>query len=210
MTLLTKLFNYVLLATSKYKIDDSHSISHSMNVLNYASNIFESEITFFPMLKKYENIIYISAILHDMCDKKYMNQDEGIHDIECFLKDKIIEHDINIIKMIVSTMSYSTVKKNGYPELGPYMKAYHIVREADLLTAYDFDRCMIYHLQNNDQDMNIAFNNATELFNNRVFKHNDDNLFITDYSKKESLILHSNAIGRINTWKRLINNPKLM
>ena len=210
MTLLTKLFNYVLLVTSKYKIDDSHSISHSMNVLNYASNIFESEITFFPMLKKYENIIYISAILHDMCDKKYMNQDEGIHDIECFLKDKIIEHDINIIKIIMSTMSYSTVKKNGYPELGPYMKAYHIVREADLLTAYDFDRCMIYHLQNNDQDMNIAFNNATELFNNRVFKHNDDNLFITDYSKKESLILHSNAIGRINTWKRLINNPKLM
>ena len=210
MTLLTKLFNYVLLVTSKYKSDDSHSISHSMNVLNYASNIFESEITFFPMLKKYENIIYISAILHDMCDKKYMNQDEGIHDIECFLKDKIIEHDINIIKIIMSTMSYSTVKKNGYPELGPYMKAYHIVREADLLTAYDFDRCMIYHLQNNDQDMNIAFNNATELFNNRVFKHNDDNLFITDYSKKESLILHSNAIGRINTWKRLINNPKLM
>jgi HD superfamily phosphodiesterase len=210
MSFLTKLFNYVLLITRKYSIDESHSVAHSMNVLNYASNIYESESEKNPLLKKYENIIYISAILHDMCDKKYMDQNEGIKNIESFLKEEITEHDINVIKIIISTMSYSTVKKNGFPDLGPYLGAYHIVREADLLTAYDFDRCMIYHLQNSDPDMDIAFNNAYELFQNRVFKHNDDNLFLTEYSKKESLILHNNAIGRINTWKRLVNSPKLI
>jgi GTP-binding protein HflX len=30
-------------------------------------------------------------------------------------------------------MSYSTVQKRGFPKLGEYQRAYHVVREADLL-----------------------------------------------------------------------------
>jgi len=59
-----------------------------MNVLHFAHNIYESEVHTKPFLKNHENIIYVSAIIHDMCDKKYMNQDQGIFEIENFLQKK--------------------------------------------------------------------------------------------------------------------------
>ena len=42
-------------------------------------------------------------------------------------------------------MSYSKVKVHGYPELGDYQLAYHIVRESDLLTAYNIPRSIVYN-----------------------------------------------------------------
>jgi HD superfamily phosphodiesterase len=198
-----------MMVVSKYSIDESHGVSHSMNVLNYASEIYNSEVVKYPILKNQEKIIYVSSILHDMCDKKYMDQDSGIKNIEDFIKDELSPTEISVTKLIISTMSYSYVKKHGFPELGPYQKAYHVVREADLLSAYDFDRCMIYKMYKNETDLITSFNDAEYLFNNRVLKHNEDNLFFTDYSKKLSIKLESNAINRIASWRRIIKNPTL-
>jgi len=204
MTLLTKLFQYVLLATQKYNIDESHGLSHSMNVLHYAKDIYESEVLNKPYLRQQKKIIFVAAVLHDMCDKKYVNEDEGIQEINTLLSDKITQKEIDVTKTIIQTMSYSKVKVKGYPELGPYQMAYHIVREADLLTAYDFDRCMIYNMYRKRGDVNEAFNDAHLLFMNRVLKHNEDNLFITDYSKQVSRELEVGSLKRIGAWKRLL------
>jgi hypothetical protein len=132
------------------------------------------------------------------------------------LEGQLEQNEINAIKDIISTMSYSTVKKNGYPKLDNFQHAYHIVREADLLAAYDFDRCMLYNIhkqteenKNNEIKMTEAFNNANELFQNRVLKHNKDGLFVTDYSKNNYLPLHIEALKRIRTWKNIINKPLL-
>ena len=154
--LFNDLFAFVLLICSKYGIDESHDISHSMNILNYAYNIYETEIYINPGIKEQRNIILVSAILHDMCDKKYMNEEQGVENIKDFLQEKINNEEINAIVKIMQTMSYSKVKKDGFPELGIYQKAYHIVREADLLCAYDFDRCVIY-------DMKVNKNNEYSL-----------------------------------------------
>jgi len=180
-----------------------------MNVLRSVSEIYEEEAEKFPIIKQHEKIIYVSAILHDMCDKKYMEQDEGIREIELFLCDKMTAVDINVVKFIISTMSYSHVKVNGFPNLGPYKRAYHIVREADLLTAYDFDRCMIYNIHKKKGNVEDAFEDASNLFQNRVLKHNEHGLFVTDYSKKKSLILESGALQQMSTWKKLLKNPVL-
>jgi hypothetical protein len=209
MTLLNKLFHFVLFVTKKYNIDESHGLSHSMNVLKFASEIYEEEVSTYPILKKHEKIIYVAAALHDMCDKKYMDQSEGLHEIETFLSDKMAPNDNNIVKLIISTMSYSTVKANGYPDLGPYSRAYHIVREADLLAAYDFDRCMIYNMYKKNADLEVSYKDAVTIFNNRVLKHNDDCLFITKYGKKKSLVLETQSLKQMDTWKRLIKNPVL-
>ena len=208
-SLLAKLFNYVIFITGKYNIDESHGIGHSMKVLNYANSIYEEEVKTSPILKNQENIIYISAIVHDMCDKKYMNEKEGIRDIESFLDKKIENSELEAIKNIITTMSYSSVKKNGFPELGIYNMAYHIVREADLLSAYDFDRCMIYHMKMTNPSIDLAYENAFNLFENRVLKHHDHQLFITDYSKKEGELLRINAINRINSWNKIIRNSNI-
>jgi hypothetical protein len=175
-----------------------------MEVLQFASEIINSELLYNPQLKEQEKVIYASALLHDMCDKKYMDEKEGIKEIQTFLNDKLSSEEIDVTSTIISTMSYSKVKKNGFPKnLGDYELAYHIVREADLLSAYDFERCMIYNIHKLNGDFDTAFIDAKHLFENRVFKHNEDTLFITDYSKQISLSLHANALTKINSWSRL-------
>jgi HD superfamily phosphodiesterase len=202
--LITKLFKFVFVTSLKYNIDESHGLTHSMNVLNYAHNIYKNELYKYPPIKDHDRIIYTSAIVHDMCDKKYMNENEGINEIEKFLQNKLTYEELDITKQIISTMSYSTVKKNGFPNLGKYQFAYHIVREADLLSAYDFDRCMIYKLNHHNFDLYDAFDDAKYLFKNRVFKHNEHGLFVTDYAKFESQILHATAKKRIDDWENII------
>jgi hypothetical protein len=207
--LLSKLFQFVFYITGKYSIDESHGLSHSMNALYYADKILGSELETSPHLKNHERIIYVSAVIHDMCDKKYMNETEGILEVEQFLRKKddglsLKNFEVETVKKIISTMSYSTVKKHGYPNLGEYQKAYHIVREADLLTAYDFDRSILYHMNVNKASLHDSFLNAEEIFKKRVLMHNYDKLFITPYSNFESRRLHINAIRRMEYWKNIL------
>jgi hypothetical protein len=177
-----------------------------MNVLNYAHNIYETELTKHPFLIDQQKIIYVSAALHDMCDRKYIDEDLGIKQIEEFLQDSMDQKEIEITKKIITTMSYSKVKKNGFPELDEYQQAYHIVREADLLSAYDFDRCMTYKMKQSNEDFENSFYDAKNLFEERMFQHNNDGLLISDYSKRESFILEQIAHDRINNWNKIIRN----
>ena len=210
MNLLTNLVKFIIITIRKYNIDESHGLSHSLNVLHNAYNIYSSELPKNSFLKDQERIILVSTLVHDMCDKKYMNQDDGINEIELFLNTKISQDEIEITKKIIATMSYSTVKKNGFPELNEYQLAYHIVREADLLAAIDFDRCMVYDLFTRTGNINDAYENAVKLFEVRVFRHNEDNLYITEYSKNQDKILKQLAIQRINSWNKIINSKSII
>jgi hypothetical protein len=189
---------------NKLKIDESHGLLHSMEVLNNAHEIYESELIKNPDIIKYKNIIYISASIHDMCDKKYIKEEDIIKEIEIFLEQEISKEDCEIIIKIITTMSYSTVKKNGFPILYDKEIAYHIVREADLLASLNFDRCISYKMLKLNSNIYEAFNDAEKLFNERMFKHSNDNLYITDYSKNKDLILQNIAHIRINNWKKIL------
>ena len=65
-------FEIVKYLSRKFDIDDSHAMKHSIEVFKFATKIYNSEVTLNPCLQKHHNIIVIAAILHDMCDKKYM------------------------------------------------------------------------------------------------------------------------------------------
>lgn len=198
MNLLNYLFNYVVMISKMYNIDESHSIKHSMDVYYYANKIYESELTKNPYIKDHKTIIDVSAILHDMCDKKYMDEKIGLENLEAYMKNKITDNELNISLKIISTMSYSTIKKNGFPVLNEYQLAYNIVREADLLASYDFERCIIYNMLKEKNSYSNAFLDAKKLFENRVFTYNDDKLFSIDYSIKLSSRLHQDSLKRIN------------
>ena len=195
--LLNYLFSFVIITSKNFNIDESHSLKHSMDVFYYSNKIYEDELNKFPALKDQRNIIYTSSILHDMCDKKYMDEEFGLERIYDYMKNKISNDELDMTLKIISSMSYSTVKKNGFPDLGEYQTAYNIVREADLLTSYDFDRCINYQMLKNNQNYEKSFLDATNLFNNRVLKYRNDNLFLLDYSKCSSLKLEHSAIKRI-------------
>jgi hypothetical protein len=91
-------------------------------------------------------------------------------------------------------MSYSKVKKNGYPDFGEYQLAYHIVREADLLAAYDLDRCIIYRMMRDSTNYTDALVESKNLFESRILNYRKDKLFVTFYSKNKSLLLHRKAV----------------
>jgi hypothetical protein len=205
MELFNELSQFILETSIKYKIDETHNISHSMNVLHLAHAIYETELQTNPSIVAHKKIIYLAAALHDMCDKKYMNEAEGLAEINAFLNYKITDAENAAIASIITTMSYSKVKKDGFPDLGIYQRAYHVVREADLLTAYDFDRCMIYHMKVNHGNFKDSFYKAEELFQHRVFRHADDNLFTTEYALEQYQGLHSQALDRIKTWKKILD-----
>jgi HD superfamily phosphodiesterase len=206
MKLLSTLLKFVKLNSIKYNIDESHGLGHSMEVLFNAHQIYSANVFKYPSLKDQEPVIYTSAIIHDMCDKKYINQTEGIHEINKLLNYKMNIAEIGMTNKIISTMSYSNVKRNGFPDLGNYQLAYHIVREADLLAAYDFDRSIIYHMYKTEGDFFKSYANALEIFEDRVLQHHTDELFITDYSKQKGLELHKNAIIQIQSWKKIIDS----
>jgi hypothetical protein len=220
VSFLSKLVNFVIYTTNKHNIDESHSLGHSLDVLNFANQIYDHESKKHPYLEKHKKIIYVSAMVHDMCDRKYVDEYTGLNDIQEFLKhcandtlftggqpsvDVLDKNEIDIVSKIITQMSYSKVKKSGYPDLGEYQLAYHIVREADLLSAYDFDRCMMYIMHKYRGTAENSFQNAYDLFQARMLQHNIDGLFVTDYSKKLSLQLHEQSLIRMESWKRIMN-----
>ena len=206
VVLAQKAFQYVIQTCNKYQIDESHALKHSMEVFHMTNKIYQKEVLKFPFLQEQKDVIFMSAILHDMCDKKYMPEDAGITQIKKYLsKNEMMEETkITMLGKIIATMSYSKVKEYGFPELGDYQLAYHIVREADLLAAYDIDRCMIYSMYKEGLDYEGALKRTIGLFDERVLKYRSDRLFITAYSQNLSLRLHDKAIAELEILRKLL------
>ena len=206
VNLINHSFKYVIDTSNHFKIDESHALKHSMEVYGFAKRIYESEIKKNPQLEEQREIIYTAAIGHDMCDKKYMDEKEGIERYKHYLTNYMPSNDLDVMGKIIGTMSYSKVKANGYPDLGKYQLAYHIVREADLLAAYDIDRCIMYSMYKESVGYSEGLQRALELFDNRVFRMRQDRLFKTEYSKRESLKLHKKAKKEVDSLKNLLNS----
>jgi HD superfamily phosphodiesterase len=195
VTLINQAFRFVIQTSQEYNIDESHALKHSMEVFNHANSIYENEILKNPALENDRKIIYLSAIVHDMCDKKYMDEECGIENMNKYMKDYISNEELIVVSNIIKTMSYSKVKKYGYPDFKEHQSAYHIVREADLLAAYDLNRCIIYKMMRDKFNYTDALLESKNLFETRILNYRKDKLFITNYSKNKSLLLHKNALN---------------
>ena len=199
---LNELFNFVIRTSSAYQIDESHSLRHSMEVYYYSNRLFENKLKLKEIDSSKKKIVDICAILHDMCDKKYMDEEVGIKNINDFLKNKIENEEIIIVNSIITSMSYSKVKEVGFPDLGANMDIYHIVRQADILAAYDFERCMIYGMMMYHDSYKEVFKKAEKLFNDRVLKHIYDDTFVDEYALNIGKELHIVAENRIRELKQ--------
>ena len=58
-------------------------------------------------------------------------------------------------------------------------------------------------------DIHCAYLNSVDLFEKRVFKHKEDGLFITDYSKNNYMELQNQSNIRIKAWKKILKKPFL-
>lgn len=204
VNLINQAFRFVIQTSQEYSIDESHSLKHSIEVFNFANTIYESEVVKFPQLETHREIISLASIVHDMCDKKYMNEDSGVENMNKYMKDYISPEELEIVSKIIKTMSYSKVKLNGYPDFGEYQLAYHIVREADLLAAYDLDRCIIYRMMHGKFNYTDALVESKDLFESRILNYRKDKLFVTFYSKNKSLLLHRKAVKDVEKLDSLL------
>ena len=211
--LLTRIFHYIALTSNKFTIDESHAILHSLNTLVHSSNMLREEMVTKPFLKNQERVIHTAALLHDMVDHKYVdNPENAMLRMRSYFRRDFSPNELEVIQKIITTCSYTKVKKQGFPNLGEYQTAYHIVREADILCSYDFDRAMTYMLYKN-RDMSkiipngctfeTAYLNSCRFFNERVFTQIDDQLFFIPYSQRLAPKLHESAKERIWMWKYL-------
>jgi len=205
VNLINEAFRFVIQTSNEFNIDESHALKHSLEVFNFANTIYESEVIKFPQLEKQREIISLASIVHDMCDKKYMNEDYGVANMNKYMKNYISHEDLEIVSNIIKTMSYSKVKKNGYPDFGEYQLAYNIVREADLLAGYDLDRCIIYRMMCHSTNYTDALIESKNLFETRVLNYRKDKLFVTNYSKNKSLLLHRKAVKDVEKLDSLLN-----
>lgn len=140
----------------EFNIDESHGMQHGIDVLNYAKVIVQRYLDDNPNIifienmpnKDAEMIIYVSALVHDWIDKKYMREDLACQRMEAHFSS----HEFKYIKevlIIITNISYSkrlVRRKQGLPmiDTGYLQLATEIVADADMLDAYKADRCLIY------------------------------------------------------------------
>lgn len=192
--LFNRAFECVRHLSQQNKVDESHAMKHSMDVFNYTKQFYHRYLPYQPQLAKQQHVLYAAAILHDMCDHKYVTEADGLRAIHSYMEPFFSPEDFNMLSMIMTTISYSKVRKNGFPILGEWQFAYHIIRESDLLTSYDFDRCVMYGMYRESLSYMDAVTRARTLYHNRVLQYIKDGVFLTEFGLSKAYELHGKAI----------------
>jgi hypothetical protein len=125
-------------------IDQSHDQTHMDRVARIALRL--NQLCGRQIEQREQTVMILSAFTHDLCDHKYTEVSTSLSNIKRWLESLPIDREMftGIIK-IITTMSYSIVSHLGYPsDLGCWETAYHHVRIADLIDAYDVNRCFQY------------------------------------------------------------------
>lgn len=177
--------NFILTQCKQYQIDESHALNHALNVFTTSVKIYDHEKESNPFLKSQERIIFTSALIHDTCDSKYTDETTSLQHINNLLQGENYQGDeINAITNIITKMSYHKIKLHGFPDMGDYQSAFNIVREADLLCGYDFNRVILYGIYKQDLKYMESFRRSRELYCERMDKQISDGLFFTEYGLK--------------------------
>jgi len=192
--LLDAAFECVRAMSIAYEIDESHAMKHAMEVLSYTMQSFQFHQVQHPYLLPQQRVLYAAAVVHDMCDKKYVDESVGLYRIHQHLCNYLTPEEFNHLSTIITTISYSTVRTHGFPQLNDWQLGYHIVREADLLASYDLHRCILYGIHKEKLAYSQALIRATTLYTNRVLRYIGDGMFITAFGHAKSHELHARAV----------------
>jgi len=174
---LNTIYAFIEKCCIEQNIDESHGLKHAKSCIEWVNKLVDGCQE--PISEDEYIIAIYSVALHDMCDHKYTNVEVATEALRQWLETQI--YFVEICINIISTISYSKLKKqvvNGipvYPDHGKWQRAYHIVRHADLLDAYDVRRCYLYtqHSQPQISEEN-CWSVVRELFDNRIFKYVSD------------------------------------
>jgi hypothetical protein len=156
-------------------IDSSHDETHMLRVANITVSL--NELCGKPVSQEEKDVMILSAFTHDLCDHKYTDVSAGLEVIDAWLESQpISDEQRRAVCRIISTMSYSKVNVYGYPpDLGRWELAYHHTRIADLIDAYDIERCYQYQSHKHPEMEEIdKWRSVVNLFERRVLTQKDE------------------------------------
>ena len=199
----------------KYQIDESHNEKHSKEVVDYCIQMIK---TISDISIDEQQVIILSSIFHDAVDHKYIF-DKNIDILRGLLKKVLTEKNYRLIPYvldIISNMSFSktVIRQNDnslvfqLPERmknHPFLRSYHIVRNADLLSSYNLKRAIFYniHKKSGLQKPLEIFNEVYDLYYKRMFvlrKYNIIN-FNNDFCKEASAYLEKQSFLQLEFCK---------
>jgi hypothetical protein len=197
----TKIVDFIKHTSQLYNIDDSHGLKHSLETLRWSLLITKDD----NLTHDETTLIKLSCLLHDMCDKKYMNEIEGVERIVYFLKYVIyISNELtDKIVFIITNMSYSKVIKYGYPSFNldnSLEYCYHVVRNSDLLGSYDPERCIQYQIRCGGTRKE-GIKKMLELFDIRILTQLDAGYVNLEPAKKYAIQLQREAISKLDNYR---------
>jgi len=211
MSHLEKIIRFINQTCITYNIDDSHDLRHSLEVLGWSEQLTKNNSR--NISPKEAQIIHLSCLLHDMCDKKYMDEKMGLERIKNFLMGELeVEDDIlEAVVFIISTMSYSKVVKIGYPDFNNKCDnidleyCYHVVRNSDLLCSYDPERCINYQIRCGGSRKD-GIKKMLELFDNRILMLIENKYINLEEAKPYAIELHNKALTELEKYKTELQN----
>lgn len=188
------LFGFIQEMCERYTIDESHGLKHAIGTMKRADQMLEQLEN---VSEDERRITLYAAALHDTCDHKYTDVEEASTRIrEWLLKQAWSEDHVNVLIQIITTMSYSQLKKlTGYPDHGPWQRAYHVARHADLLESFIVARCILYdrHIHP-ERSEDVHWTRAEELFRDRVFTYVSEGWIFMEEALKHVPALEAEAM----------------
>lgn len=199
----------------KYNIDESHNHVHSAEVAKYCLQILKCEKNINLKDKK---IALLGSLFHDTIDSKYI-KGQNTDLILKNLLEQVVPQEEEIIKTVIlfsKYISYSkTVKKNKdgtlrftLPEpLQDFenLQAYHVMRNADLLSSYNLQRSLIYRSHKNQtKDADLLTQEMSSLYFSRMHLLRKSNILSLEnpYCDVASRIMEKMALKRIINYQQ--------
>ncbi len=187
-------------------IDSSHDEKHMERVAKMTERL--NQMYGKPVSQEEKDVMILSAFTHDLCDHKYTDVSAGLAVIDEWLSSQPISMEQrNAVCCIISTMSYSKVKVHGYPtDLGRWELAYHHTRIADLIDAYDIERCYLYQSHKHpDMEETEKWISVINLFERRVLTQKDEYILpVAPYALDLVEGRHRIAYECIEKFKKLV------
>jgi HD superfamily phosphodiesterase len=188
------------------KIDASHDETHMVRVAKLTERL--NELCGKHVSEEEKDVMILAAFTHDLCDHKYTDVTAGLEVIDRWLeRQPISEEQRRAVCRIISTMSYSKVKVHGYPtDLGRWELAYHHTRIADLIDAYDIERCYQYQSHKHpEMEETEKWRAVIDVFERRVLTQKDDFILpVAPYAVSLVEGRHLVAVEAIQKFKKLV------
>lgn len=199
-------FDFCASVCRTQRIDSSHDQHHMARVARMTERL--NDLCGRAIGQDEKDVMVLAAFTHDLCDHKYTEVGAGLEVIDRWLAQLPISEDQRrAVCRIISTMSYSKVKVDGYPtDLGKWTLAYHHTRIADLIDAYDIDRCYKYQSHKHpDMSEEDKWRAVIELFERRVLTQKDEFILpIAPYAASIVEVRHEAAKEGIAAFKKLV------